>query len=62
MPDWSTRSALDEACRQSPELTRALGEIEELRYAEEHAVRHEASDLARRRQRVALLARELGSE
>jgi hypothetical protein len=62
MPAWSRRSSLDEACRESPELLRALGEIEELRYAEEHAVRHEASDLAARRRRVASLARELGPE
>jgi hypothetical protein len=62
MPAWSAQSSLAEACRESPDLARAFGEVEGLRYAEEHAVRHEAPDLAARRRRVASLARELGPE
>jgi hypothetical protein len=60
MPEWNR--SLAEACRASPELARALGDLEELRYAEEHAVRHEAFDLAARRQRIASLAQKLGQE
>jgi hypothetical protein len=39
-----------------------LGEIDRLRYAEEHTVRYEARTVARRRRKVAQLGSELGLE
>ena len=58
-PAWQARSHLDEACRDDPEAMRALREIDLLRYAEEHAVRYEVQELARRRQRVRAIEPEL---
>jgi hypothetical protein len=49
---WRLREAIGRACRSDAEATRALGEIDRLRFAEEHAVRYESVDLARRRRRV----------
>ncbi len=61
-PDWSHRDAVAAACRASAEDERALDAIERLRYAEEHAVRREAGDLAPLRRRVqALVDRELAT-
>lgn len=45
-PDWSHRDAVAVSCRGSRQLEAALDAIERLRYAEEHAVRLEASELA----------------
>jgi hypothetical protein len=45
-PEWSRRDAIAASCRSSRQLTDALDAIERLRYAEEHAVRLEASELA----------------
>jgi hypothetical protein len=58
-PQWSERPALDATCRADAESLRAIGEIERLRYAEEHAVRYEAADLASRRRRVRALEQKL---
>lgn len=58
-PEWSDKPTLDVACRSDAEAQRALGEIELLRYAEEHAVRYEAVDLAPRRRRVRALEERL---
>src|SRR6185312_5762440 len=52
LPEWGTRAALDDACAHDPEALRGLGEIDRLRYAEEHALRYEALDVASRRTRV----------
>jgi hypothetical protein len=51
-PEWRSRDAVADACRGSRTDERALDAIERLRYAEEHAVRHEAGDLAPLRRRV----------
>jgi hypothetical protein len=58
-PEWSARPTLDAACRADAAALQALGEIEQLRYAEEHAVRYEAVDLAPRRRRVRALEERL---
>lgn len=51
-PEWRNRDAVAAACLGSRADERALDAIERLRYAEEHAVRHEAGDLAPLRRRV----------
>jgi hypothetical protein len=52
-PEWAYRAGLGRSCRDDPEALRALRDVDRLRYAEEHAVRYESVDLARRRRRVA---------
>jgi len=59
-PEWSGRDALTAACHSDPLGQRALREVDRLRYAEEHATRYEAVDLAPRRRGIAKLERELG--
>jgi hypothetical protein len=54
-PEWTWRSALESSCAADAQARRALGEIDRLRYAEEHAVRYEAMDLARLRRRLQAL-------
>jgi hypothetical protein len=51
-PAWSSRDQLTDLCQHDPEALRALREVDLLRYAEEHAVRYEAVELARRRRRI----------
>ncbi len=58
-PQWAIRPALDARCRDDAWATRALRDVDELRYAEEHAVRYETGGLARRRRRVQSLLAEL---
>jgi hypothetical protein len=60
LPEWHSRPNLDELCRAPRERT-ILREIDSLRYAEEHAVRYEATALARDRKRARDLERELES-
>ena len=45
-PDWGYRDGIAASCKGSPKDEGALDAIERLRYAEEHAVRREAGDLA----------------
>ena len=59
-PEWDGRDALGITCRGDSVGEHALREIDRLRYAEEHATRYEAVDLARRRRDVATLERTLG--
>jgi len=59
-PSWATRPALDQACAGDSEALKALSDIDELRYAEEHAVRYEAVRLARQRKRARAIAALLG--
>ena len=59
-PEWLSRPNLDELCQGTHERS-ALREIDSLRYAEEHAVRYEATALARDRKRARDLERELES-
>jgi hypothetical protein len=59
-PEWDSRPNLDDLCR-APEERKILREIDGLRYAEEHAVRYEATTLARDRRRARDLERELES-
>jgi hypothetical protein len=56
---WRLREAIGQACRSDAEATRALGEIDRLRFAEEHAVRYESVDLARRRRRIQTIENDL---
>jgi hypothetical protein len=59
--EWDDRDHIEDLCRPSPTSMAALDAIEQLRYAEEHAVRREAADLAPLRRRVQAIApRELG--
>jgi hypothetical protein len=51
-PAWEMRAALGKACAADPAALRHLREVDRLRYAEEHAVRYGAVDLAKRRQEV----------
>jgi len=51
-PAWRARPDLDAACAGDPAASQALRKIDSLRYAEEHAVRYEAAELARRRRQV----------
>lgn len=59
-PEWGHRDDVAAACRGKAEDEGALDAIERLRYAEEHAVRREAGELAPLRRRVeAIVVREL---
>jgi hypothetical protein len=58
-PEWNSRPALDGLCRGVPQDAERLREVDALRYAEEHAVRYEATALARQRQRARELEHEL---
>lgn len=51
-PEWSYRDEVASSCRGSRADEAALDAIERLRYAEEHAARREAGDLAPLRRRV----------
>jgi hypothetical protein len=55
-PDWDDRDHIEELCQPSPSSMAALDAIEQLRYAEEHAVRREAAELAPLRRRVQAMA------
>jgi hypothetical protein len=57
-PEWSHRAALDGTC-QDEEHRRALVLIDWLRYAEEHAVRYEALDVAQLRREASSLMERL---
>jgi len=62
LPEWSHRDSIAMACGENATDQRALDAIERLRYAEEHAVRREAGDLAPLRRRVqAIVEKELGA-
>lgn len=51
-PEWTYFDSIADACRGSVNNEGALDAIERLRYAEEHAVRREAGDLAPLRRKV----------
>lgn len=60
-PEWNFRDGIALRCRGSAKDEGALDAIERLRYAEEHAVRREAGELAPLRRRVqAIVDGELG--
>jgi hypothetical protein len=60
-PEWTYRDGVAALCHPSPGDEGALDAIERLRYAEEHAVRREAGELAPLRRRVqAIVDGELG--
>jgi hypothetical protein len=59
LPEWSERPAFGTRCAGDPEATHALGEVDRLRYAEEHALRYEALDVAGRRRAVEAIAEKL---
>lgn len=60
-PEWSMRPALDARCEGEKWAKHALVDVDQLRFAEEHAVRYEAGGLARRRRRVQALLSTLES-
>lgn len=51
-PEWTYVDSIGDTCRRSVKDEAALDAIERLRYAEEHAVRREAGDLAPLRRKV----------
>ena len=51
-PEWSLRSTIGDQCKDDHDSMRALGEVDRLRYGEEHALRYEALDIASLRKRV----------
>lgn len=51
-PAWQRRASVSRLCQGDPEALKALELVDQLRYAEEHAVRNEAGDLAGLRRRV----------
>lgn len=59
-PEWHDRAALATSCEGDPPAARALKRIEQLRYAEEHAVRYEAQNLSRHRREVEKMLEQLG--
>jgi hypothetical protein len=59
LPEWSTRPAYGARCAGNADALQSLAEIDRLRYAEEHALRYEALDVAGRRTRVRALERKL---
>jgi hypothetical protein len=50
-PEWLSRPALDTQCESDPSMAEGLQLVDWLRYAEEHAARYEATDLADLRRR-----------
>ncbi len=61
-PEWSGRASISTECRGDQSVRLALPEIDRLRYAEEHALRYEALDVANRRLRVEGIAERLRAE
>jgi hypothetical protein len=61
-PEWAARPGLTDRCAGDRAATHALGDIDRLRYAEEHALRYEALDVASRRRRVDAIERDLGGQ
>ena len=62
LPEWRARGAVGEMCRGRRDSEVLLREIDGLRYAEEHAIRYEASALAGQRLKVRELTRDLRRE
>jgi hypothetical protein len=61
LPEWQKRSRLTAVCESDPWAIDALSAIDQLRYAEEHAVRYESVDLAPSRRRVVAIEQSLGT-
>jgi hypothetical protein len=59
-PEWGLRDAVAAQCRPSTKDAATLDAIERLRYAEEHAVRREAGELAPLRRKVEAFVDQLG--
>jgi hypothetical protein len=59
-PEWGLRDAVAAQCGPSMKDAAALDAIERLRYAEEHAVRREAGELAPLRRKVEAFVDQLG--
>lgn len=49
---WKNRYEIERRCKADPWALKALEQIDELRWAEEHAVRYESANLAPSRQQV----------
>lgn len=58
-PEWSLRADLSGKCAQDAAMARALPKIDRLRFAEEHALRYEALDVASRRREVDAIEQQL---
>jgi hypothetical protein len=59
-PEWGHRDGVASRCRGSTKDEATLDAIERLRYAEEHAVRREAGELAPLRRRVQAIVHDGG--
>jgi len=62
LPEWRERSRLTAVCDTDAWAIDALSAIDQLRYAEEHAVRYESVDLAPSRRHVVAIEQSLGSQ
>lgn len=60
-PEWSLRPAIGERCKNDPDAMHTLGDVDRLRYGEEHALRYEALDVASLRRRVSVEERRLAA-
>ncbi|HEX4474807.1 MAG TPA: hypothetical protein VH142_07005 [Polyangiaceae bacterium] len=60
-PEWSARSSIGDRCKDDPAASQGLDDVDRLRFAEEHALRYEALDVARRRRDVEALEKRLSS-
>ena len=58
-PAWAKRAQIGRDCNGDAAATRALRQVDLLRYAEEHAVRYEVQELAERRRRIRAIEVEL---
>jgi hypothetical protein len=59
-PEWRGRATVGTVCEGDTEGLLVLKQIDQLRYAEEHAVRYEARNLSRLRREVERALQELG--
>jgi hypothetical protein len=60
-PEWGSRTALGDLCGNDSDAKGALETVDRLRYAEEHALRYEALDVAKRRKDVEVLEKRLAA-
>ena len=59
-PEWDHHESLGRLCAADRQTQEAYQSIEQLRFAEEHAVRQQASDLSQYRRRVNQMKQTLG--
>jgi len=60
--EWSERDEIEKLCENDSWATKALSQIDRLRWAEEQAVRYESADLAPSRKRVLAIEKTLDEQ